>query len=53
MTVIILLLSVSLLIAAGFLIAFLCSVKQGQLEDGEASSMRILFDDKPKLFKDK
>jgi cbb3-type cytochrome oxidase maturation protein len=53
MTVIVLLLSISLLIAGGFLAAFLWSIKQGQLEDGDASSMRILFDDNPKLFKDK
>lgn len=53
MTVIILLLIVSLLIAGGFLAAFIWSVKDGQMDDTEASSMRILFEDKPKIFKDK
>lgn len=45
MSVIILLLFVSLLIAGGFLIAFLWSVKDGQLDDDFSPPQRILFDD--------
>ena len=35
----------SLLIAIGFLIAFLWSVKSGQYEDDYTPSVRILFDE--------
>lgn len=45
MTVILLLLSVSLCIAGGFLVAFLWSVHNGQYEDDYAPANRILFDD--------
>ncbi|MCW3462472.1 cbb3-type cytochrome oxidase assembly protein CcoS [Chitinophaga nivalis] len=46
MSVIILLLSVSLLVALGFLIAFIWSVKNGQFEDSFSPAHRILFDEK-------
>ena len=46
MSAIIILLSVSILIAAGFLIAFLWSVKNGQLDDQYAPAHRILFEKK-------
>ncbi len=46
MSVIIFLILVSLLVAAGFLIAFLVSVKRGQFSDGFTPAIRILFDDK-------
>ncbi|MFT3682166.1 MAG: cbb3-type cytochrome oxidase assembly protein CcoS [Ferruginibacter sp.] len=45
MSVILLLLSVSICIAGGFLAAFLWSVKDGQFEDGFSPANRMLFDD--------
>lgn len=42
----------SLLVAVGFLIAFLWSVKSGQYTDTYTPSVRMLFDDE-KLKKDK
>jgi len=47
MSVIIILLLVSVSVAACFLLAFLWSVKTGQFDDSYASGSRILFDDKP------
>ncbi|MBK7854680.1 MAG: cbb3-type cytochrome oxidase assembly protein CcoS [Bacteroidetes bacterium] len=44
MSVIIVLISASLLIATGFLIAFFWSVKSGQYQDDYTPSVRILFD---------
>ena len=49
MGVIILLIIVSVLVAGGFLIAFLWSVITGQMEDDYTPSVRILFDDDVKL----
>ena len=49
MGVIILLIIVSVLVAGGFLIAFLWSVKTGQMEDDYTPSVRILFDTEVKL----
>ncbi len=43
MSVIIILLSVSICIAGGFLVSFLWSVKDGQLDDMESPAQRILF----------
>ena len=48
MSVIILLIGFSILIAGGFLAAFIWSVKKGQYDDDYTPSVRILFDDKPK-----
>jgi len=48
MGVIILLIIVSVLVAGGFLIAFLWSVKTGQMEDDYTPSVRILFEDEVK-----
>jgi cbb3-type cytochrome oxidase maturation protein len=45
MSVIFLLIGISLLVASGFLIAFLWSVKSGQYDDDYTPSVRILFDD--------
>lgn len=45
MAVILLLLAASLLIAGGFLVAFLWSVKDGQMDDDYSPSVRILFED--------
>ena len=49
MGVIVLLIIVSVVVAGGFLIAFLWSVKTGQMEDDYTPSVRILFDDDIKL----
>ncbi len=46
MKVIFLLILVSLVIALGFLGAFLWAVKSGQYDDDYTPSIRILFDDK-------
>ena len=45
MSVIILLLLLSISVAAVFLAAFIWSVKSGQYDDEESPPMRILFDD--------
>ena len=45
MSVIALLIIFSLLVASGFLIAFLWAVKTGQFDDKYTPSVRILFDD--------
>jgi len=45
MSVILLLILFSLLLAIGFLAAFIWSVKDGQFEDDYTPSVRILFDD--------
>jgi cbb3-type cytochrome oxidase maturation protein len=47
MSVLILLIFCSLLVASGFLFAFLWSVKNGQYKDDYTPSVRMLFDDKP------
>lgn len=47
MSVLILLIACSILIAGGFLIAFIWSVKEGQYDDDYTPSVRMLFDDKP------
>ncbi|HRH65106.1 MAG TPA: cbb3-type cytochrome oxidase assembly protein CcoS [Bacteroidia bacterium] len=44
MSVIFLLIIFSLLLAIGFLIAFIWSVKDGQYDDDYTPSVRILFD---------
>lgn len=45
MSVIIILIGFSLLVAVGFLIAFIWSVRSGQYDDDYTPSVRILFDD--------
>ena len=45
MSVIIILILVSVLVAGGFLLAFLWSVKNGQMDDDYTPSVRILFED--------
>ena len=47
MSVLILLIAFSILIAGGFLAAFIWSVKKGQFDDDYTPSVRILFDDEP------
>lgn len=45
MTIIFLLILVSLIVALGFLAAFLWAVRSGQYEDDYTPSVRILLDD--------
>jgi cbb3-type cytochrome oxidase maturation protein len=47
MSVIIVLVIVSVLVAGGFLAAFILSVKKGQYDDDYTPSVRMLFDDTP------
>jgi len=42
-----LLIGISILVAGGFLAAFLWSVRNGQYDDDYTPSIRILFDDEP------
>ncbi|MFA7228598.1 MAG: cbb3-type cytochrome oxidase assembly protein CcoS [Melioribacteraceae bacterium] len=46
MSVIVVLIGASLLVALGFLAAYLWAVKNGQYDDKYTPSVRILFDDK-------
>jgi cbb3-type cytochrome oxidase maturation protein len=48
MGIVIILLSVSILIAGGFLVAFIWSVGDGQFDDDISPAQRMLFDDKKK-----
>ena len=48
MSVVVVLLGFSMLVAGGFLAAFLWAVRSGQYTDRHTPSMRILFDDDPK-----
>ncbi|HPO55612.1 MAG: cbb3-type cytochrome oxidase assembly protein CcoS [Ignavibacteriaceae bacterium] len=53
MSVIAILIIFSLIVAGGFLIAFLWAVKSGQYDDKYTPSVRILFDDLKEKKKDK
>jgi cbb3-type cytochrome oxidase maturation protein len=53
MIIIVLLISISLLIAIGFLISFLWSLKKGQYDDLYSPSVRMLFENKPRVGKEK
>ena len=46
MSVLILLISISLIVALGFLGSFIWSVRNGQYDDDYTPSVRMLFDDK-------
>lgn len=46
MSVIILLIGISLVVAVGFLLAFIWSVRSGQYDDDYTPSVRMLFDQK-------
>ncbi len=48
MSVIVVLIGVSVLVAVGFLFAFLWAVKSGQYDDRYTPSVRMLFDDEKK-----
>lgn len=45
MSIVLILIIISLLIASGFLVAFLWAVKSGQYDDRYTPSVRVLFDD--------
>ena len=45
MSVIYILLSISIIIAIGFFIAFIMAVKSGQYDDSYTPSVRMLFED--------
>ncbi|CAM4072276.1 cbb3-type cytochrome oxidase assembly protein CcoS [Flavobacterium branchiophilum] len=45
MSVIYLLISISIIVAIGFLAAFIRAVKSGQFDDDYTPSVRMLFDD--------
>ena len=45
MSVIYILLSISIIIAVGFFIAFILAVKSGQYDDSYTPSVRMLFED--------
>jgi cbb3-type cytochrome oxidase maturation protein len=53
MSAIIFLISASLFVAIGFLIAFLWAVKSGQFEDRYTPAIRMLFDEKTPKMDDK
>ena len=51
MSVIYILLTISIIVAIGFFIAFIVAVKKGQFDDSYTPSVRMLFDDE--LIKEK
>ncbi|MBK9637685.1 MAG: cbb3-type cytochrome oxidase assembly protein CcoS [Bacteroidetes bacterium] len=51
MSVILILIAFSLLVAGSFLIGFLWSVKTGQYDDDVSPAVRILFDDEILTYK--
>ena len=46
---IILLIGISLLVAVGFLVAFLIAVKKGQYKDTHTPAIRVLFDNETEI----
>jgi cbb3-type cytochrome oxidase maturation protein len=48
MSVIYLLITISIIVAVGFLVAFIKAVKSGQFDDDYTPSVRMLFDDELK-----
>ena len=53
MTVVIVLISASVIVATAFLIAFLWAVKSGQYDDRYTPSVRMLFDNEAETKKEK
>lgn len=51
MSVIYILLTISIVVAIGFFVAFIVAVKRGQFDDSYTPSVRMLFEDE--LVKDK
>ncbi len=52
MSVVAVLIGFSLLVASGFLVAFLWAVKSGQYDDKHTPAIRMLMDDKNSKVKD-
>ena len=52
MSAIFILIGASLLVASGFLVAFIRAVRSGQFDDDYTPSVRMLFDDEIKTEKD-
>ena len=52
MSAIFILIGASLLVAIGFLIAFIVAVRNGQFDDDYTPSVRMLFDNETKTEKD-
>jgi len=50
--VIFILIAVSLLVAIGFLVSFIWSIRSGQYEDEYTPSVRILFDDEKNVIEE-
>jgi cbb3-type cytochrome oxidase maturation protein len=50
--VIFILIAVSLLVAIGFLVSFIWSIRAGQYDDEYTPSVRILFDDEVNIIED-
>lgn len=48
MSVIVIMIGISFLVAVSFLVAFIWASKSGQFDDDYTPSVRILFDDEPK-----
>ncbi len=48
MEIIVLLICISILVAVGFLAAFIWSIRSGQYDDSYTPSIRMLFDDTTK-----
>lgn len=53
MSAIFILIGASLIVASGFLVAFIRAVKSGQYEDDYTPSVRMLFDDETKAVSQK
>lgn len=53
MNVIFILIAVSLLVATGFLVAFIWTIRTGQFEDEYTPSVRILFEDETNVIEEK
>ncbi|KIX22760.1 cytochrome oxidase maturation protein Cbb3 [Flavobacterium sp. 316] len=53
MSVIYILITISIVVAIGFLIAFIKAVKSGQYDDDYTPSVRMLFDDELKKSSEK
>lgn len=52
MSIIILLIAIGLVIALGFILAFIWAVRSGQYDDDYTPSIRILFDEQKEEKKD-
>ena len=53
MSVVVILLLASVVVAGGFLVAFLWAARSGQYDDMVTPAMRMLFEDRPEADTDK